>query len=138
MSVNKVLLLGFVGQEPVIRSAQDGKKIASFSLATSEKWQDKTGEQREKTFWHKVVIFNDGLAGVVERYVKKGSKLFIEGKLQTREWEDKEGVKKYITEVVLQGFNNKLEMLDGKGDIDTSNEAPMSREPSGIEDDIPF
>ena len=138
MSVNQVILLGFVGQEPVIRSTQDGKKIASFSLATSEKWKDKTGEQREKTFWHKVVVFNDGLAGVVERYVKKGSKLFIEGKLQTREWTDKEGVKKYITEVVLQGFNGKLEMLDGKGDIDTSNEAQISGEPSGVEDDIPF
>ena len=138
MSVNQVILLGFVGQEPVIRSTQDGKKIASFSLATSEKWKDKTGEQREKTFWHKVVIFNDGLAGVVERYVKKGSKLFIEGKLQTREWTDKDGITKYITEVVLQGFNGKLEMLDGKGDIDTSNEAQISGEPSGVEDDIPF
>ena len=109
MSINKVLLLGNVGEDPVIRSTQDGKKIATFSLATSEKWTDKkTNEKREKTEWNRIVIYSDGLANITEKYIKKGTKLFVEGSLQTRKWSDKSGVEKYITEIVLQGFNNKL------------------------------
>ncbi|MFT4967350.1 MAG: single-strand DNA-binding protein [Candidatus Deianiraeaceae bacterium] len=142
MSVNKVILLGNVGQEPTIRSTQDGKKIASFSLATSEKWKDKsTGEPRDKTEWHRIVIFSEGLSNIVERFVKKGTKLFIEGSLQTRKWTDNAGVEKYTTEVVLQGFNNKLEIVDSRKDGNTSSsssyEEPVDNS-SGIEDDIPF
>ncbi len=142
MSVNKVILLGNVGQEPTIRATQDGKKIASFSLATSEKWKDKsTGEPRDKTEWHRIVIFSEGLSNIVERFVKKGTKLFIEGSLQTRKWTDNAGVEKYTTEVVLQGFNNKLEIVDSRKDGNTSSsssyEEPVDNS-SGIEDDIPF
>jgi single-strand DNA-binding protein len=115
MSINKVILVGNVGQDPEIRSTQDGREIANFSLATSESWKDKaTGEKKEKTEWHRVVIFSSGLAGVVKNYVKKGTKLYIEGSLQTRKWTDKDGVEKYTTEVVLQNFNATLQILDSK------------------------
>ena len=113
-SVNKVILVGNVGKDPEIRRTQDGRPIANLSLATSESWRDKnTGEKKEKTEWHRVVIFNENLCKVVEQYVKKGSKLYIEGALQTRKWTDQAGVEKYSTEVVLQGFNGSLTMLDG-------------------------
>jgi len=143
MSVNKVILLGNVGGDPVIRSTQDGKKIATFSLATSEKWKDKnSSESREKTEWHRVVVFSDGLVGIIEKYIKKGTKLFVEGSLQTRKWTGSDGVEKYTTEIVLQGFNNKLEIIDNRkeGDSNTSEnyEGGSYSEPSGIEDDIPF
>ena len=139
MSVNKVILLGFVGQEPQIRTGQNGKKIATFSLATSDKWKDKqSGEQRDKTEWHRVVVLSEGLAGIVERYVKKGTKIFVEGSLQTRKWTGNDGVEKYTTEVILQGFNNKLEIIDSSNKSENS-EPQVGSEPSGIEDaDIPF
>ncbi len=114
-SVNKVILVGNVGKDPEIRRTQDGRPIANLSLATSESWRDKTtGEKKEKTEWHRVVIFSEPLCKVVEQYVKKGSKLYIEGALQTRKWTDQSGVEKYSTEVVLQGFNGSLTMLDGR------------------------
>ncbi len=115
-SVNKVILIGNLGKDPEIRRTQDGRPIANLSVATSESWKDKTtGERREKTEWHRVVIFNEGLAKIAEQYLKKGSKVFLEGALQTRKWTDKEGVERYSTEVVLQGFNSQLTMLDRAG-----------------------
>ena len=117
MSINKVILLGNVGGDPVIRSTQDGKKIATFSLATSEKWKDKSSnEAREKTEWHRIVVFSEGLVGIIEKYVKKGSKLFVEGSLQTRKWKNNDSIEKSITEIVLQGFNNKIEIIDNRKD----------------------
>jgi single-strand DNA-binding protein len=113
-SVNKVILVGNLGRDPEIRHTQDGRKIANLRVATSESWRDKTsGERREKTEWHSVVIFNDGLCNVAERYLKKGSKVYIEGQLQTRKWQDQTGNDRYSTEVVLQGFGGTLTMLDG-------------------------
>lgn len=115
-SVNKVILIGNLGKDPEIRRTQDGRPIANLSVATSESWRDKaTGERREKTEWHRVVIFNENLCRVVEQYLKKGAKVYIEGALQTRKWTDQQGVEKYSTEVVLQGFNGNLTMLDGRG-----------------------
>ena len=114
-SINKVTLIGNVGNDPEIRSFNNGGKVANFSLATSESWKDRnTGERKEKTEWHRIAIFQEGLVGVVERYVKKGSKLYIEGKLQTRKWTDRDGNEKYTTEVVLQGYGGNLTMLDGR------------------------
>ncbi len=114
-SVNKVILVGNLGKDPEIRRTQDGRPIANLSVATSESWRDKaTGERKEKTEWHRVVIFNEGLCKIVEQYLKKGSKIYLEGALQTRKWTDKDGVEKYSTEVVLQGFNSSLTMLDGR------------------------
>jgi single-strand DNA-binding protein len=115
-SINKVILVGNLGKDPEIRRTQDGRPIANLSVATSETWRDKaTGERKEKTEWHRVVIFNEGLAKVAEQYLKKGSKVYVEGALQTRKWTDQSGVEKYSTEVVLQGFNSNLTMLDGRG-----------------------
>ncbi len=111
-SVNKVILIGNVGKDPEIRTFGNGGKVANFSIATSEQWKDKQGQRQEKTEWHNIAVFSDGLVGVIERYVKKGSKLYIEGKLQTRKWQDRDGNDKYTTEVVLQGFNGTLTMLD--------------------------
>ena len=113
-SVNKVILVGNLGKDPEIRRTQDGRPIANLSVATSETWRDKaTGERKEKTEWHRVVIFNEGLCKVAEQYLKKGAKVYIEGALQTRKWTDQSGAEKYSTEVVLQGFNSTLTMLDG-------------------------
>jgi single-strand DNA-binding protein len=115
-SVNKVILVGNLGKDPEIRRTQDGRPIANLSIATSESWRDKaTGERKEKTEWHRVVIFNEGLCKVAEQYLKKGAKVYVEGALQTRKWTDQAGVEKYSTEVVLQGFNSTLTMLDGRG-----------------------
>jgi single-strand DNA-binding protein len=115
-SVNKVILVGNLGKDPEIRRTQDGRPIANLSVATSENWRDKTtGERREKTEWHRVVIFNEGLCKIAEQYLKKGAKVYLEGQLQTRKWQDKDGVDKYSTEVVLQGFNSQLTMLDRAG-----------------------
>ncbi len=115
-SVNKVILIGNLGADPEIRRTQDGRPIANLRVATSESWRDKTtGERREKTEWHRVVIFNEGLCKIVEQYLKKGSKVYLEGALQTRKWQDKEGHDRYSTEVVLQGFNSQLTMLDRAG-----------------------
>jgi len=116
-SLNKVMLIGNLGADPEIRSFQNGGRVANLRIATSENWKDKnTGERREKTEWHTVAIFSEGLVNVVERYVKKGSKVFIEGKLQTRKWQDQSGNDRYSTEVVIQGLGGTLTMLDGRGD----------------------
>ncbi|WDZ78367.1 single-stranded DNA-binding protein [Ensifer adhaerens] len=116
-SVNKVILIGNVGADPEIRRTQDGRPIANLRIATSETWRDRnSGERKEKTEWHTVVVFNEGLCKVVEQYVKKGAKLYIEGALQTRKWQDQNGNDRYSTEIVLQGFNSTLTMLDGRGE----------------------
>ena len=115
-SVNKVILVGNLGRDPEVRFAQSGSKIVNMSVATSESWKDKqTGERKEKTEWHRVVIFNERLADVAEKYLKKGSKVYLEGALQTRKWTDKEGAEKYTTEVVIDRFRGELTMLDTKG-----------------------
>ncbi len=115
-SVNKVILVGNLGADPEIRRTQDGRPIANLRVATSESWRDKaTGERREKTEWHRVVIFNEALCRIAEQYLKKGSKVYLEGSLQTRKWQDQQGQDKYSTEVVLQGFNATLTMLDRAG-----------------------
>jgi single-strand DNA-binding protein len=116
-SVNKVTLIGNLGRDPEVRFSQSGDKIANISIATSETWNDKaTGEKREKTEWHRVVIFNKFLADIAEKYLKKGSKVYVEGALQTRKWTDNAGIEKYSTEVVLGNFKGELTMLDGRGD----------------------
>lgn len=158
-SVNKVILIGNLGADPEIRRTQDGRPIANLRVATSETWRDKaTGERKEKTEWHRVVIFNEGLCKVAEQYLKKGSKVYIEGQLQTRKWQDQSGQDKYSTEVVLQGFNAQLTMLDGRGagagggesydqgGGDFGQSAPSPRKPAvagagkreDMDDEIPF
>jgi single-strand DNA-binding protein len=160
-SVNKVILIGNLGKDPEIRRTQDGRPIANLSIATSETWRDKaTGERKEKTEWHRVVIFNEGLCKVAEQYLKKGAKVYIEGALQTRKWTDQSGAEKYSTEVVLQGFNSTLTMLDGRGGGgggsfgdegggDFGSSGPVSSAPrravaagggrnNDMDDDIPF
>ena len=159
-SVNKVILVGNLGRDPEVRYAQDGTKIVTFSMATSENWKDKTtGERREKTEWHRVVLFNERLGDVAEKYLHKGSKVYIEGALQTRKWTGNDGVEKYTTEVVLQRYRGELTMLDsrnaGSGEYaageaggGTENEAPAAGPetggpgagPSGgdLDDEIPF
>ena len=115
-SVNKVFLLVNLGQDPDVRTMQNGKKICTFSIATSDSWKDKeTGEKKEKTEWHRVVVFNEGLVGVIENYVKKGSKLYVEGSLQTRKWTDDSGTEKYTTEIVIQGYGGRIDMIGSKG-----------------------
>ncbi len=143
MSVNKCILVGRVGKDPEIRSTQDGREIANFSLATSEYWKDKnSGERREKTEWHKISVFNQGLIGVIKSYVKKGSKLYVEGQIQTRKWQDQSGKDCYSTEIVLQAFNGTLQLLDSRSDdisqhsVDKGNGyAPESVE---LDDEILF
>jgi len=116
-SVNKVILVGNLGADPDVKRTQDGRPIVNLSIATSENWRDKnSGERREKTEWHRVVIFSEGLCRVAENYLKKGSKVYLEGALQTRKWQDQNGQDRYSTEVVLQGFNSTLTMLDGRND----------------------
>ena len=153
-SVNKVILVGNLGREPEARKMQDGNPVVNLSVATSESWKDKnTGERREKTEWHRVVIFNDRLAEVAQKYLRKGSKIYIEGQLQTRKWTDQSGVEKYSTEVVLQRFRGELQMLDragegGGGGGDYSQDSGSGGgsggggggAPSGdgLDDDIPF
>lgn len=115
-SVNKVILVGNVGKDPEVRNSQDGSKIVSFSLATSETWNDRaSGERKERTEWHRVVVFNDRIGDVVEKYVRKGSKLYVEGAMQTRKWTDQSGVEKYSTEVVIGKFRGELTLLDSRG-----------------------
>src|ERR1700757_128992 len=138
-SVNKVILIGNLGADPEIKRTQDGRPIANLRIATSDTWRDKnTGERKEKTEWHRVVIFSEGLVQIAEQKPKKGAKVYIEGQLQTRKWTDQSGVEKYSTEVVLQGFNSNLTMLDGRGggagysddaggDFGTGGPAPVPR-----------
>ncbi|MBR1031652.1 single-stranded DNA-binding protein [Bradyrhizobium liaoningense] len=131
-SVNKVILVGNLGKDPEIRRTQDGRPIANLSIATSETWRDKnSGERKEKTEWHRVVIFNEGLCKVAEQYLKKGAKVYIEGALQTRKWTDQSGAEKYSTEVVLQGFNSTLTMLDGRGGGGGGGGGSFGDEPGG-------
>ena len=166
-SVNKVILIGNLGKDPEVRRTQDGRPIVQLSVATSENWRDKnTGERKERTEWHRVVIFSEGLAKVAEQYLKKGAKVYLEGQLQTRKWTDKDNIERYSTEVVLQGFNSALTMLDGRsggsgagaggddmgsgGQIgsggDFSGSAPRERKPAmagagkreDMDDEIPF
>ncbi|WP_020591810.1 single-stranded DNA-binding protein [Kiloniella laminariae] len=116
-SVNKVILIGNLGRDPEIRSMQSGQRVANLNIATSESWKDRTsGERRDKTEWHRVVIFNDRLVDVAEKFLRKGSKVYLEGQLQTRKWTDPSGVEKYTTEIVLQNFRGELTMLDGRND----------------------
>src|ERR1044072_1015168 len=161
-SVNKVILVGNLGKDPEVRRMQDGRPVVNMSVATSESWRDKaTGERKEKTEWHRVVIFNEGLAKIAEQYLKKGSKVYLEGALQTRKWTDQQVVEKYSTEVVLQGFNSALTMLDRAGggggggdygessgsDFGSSRPAARERAPAmaggggkrgDLDDEIPF
>ena len=161
-SVNKVILVGNLGRDPEVRSTQDGNKIVNLSLATSERWKDKnSGEQRERTEWHRVVIFNENLGRIAEQYLRKGSTCYIEGQLQTRKWTDPQGVEKYSTEVVLQRFRGELTLLGGRADATsgmmdsggfvggevgydqtpkTGGQAspPPMRSANDIDDDIPF
>ncbi|MGB3554907.1 MAG: single-stranded DNA-binding protein [Jannaschia sp.] len=116
-SVNKVILIGNLGRDPEVRTFGNGGKVCNLRIATSETWRDKnSGERKEKTEWHSVAIFNDGLVKIAEQYLKKGSKVYLEGQLQTRKWQDQSGADRYSTEVVLQGFNGTLTMLDGRGE----------------------
>jgi single-strand DNA-binding protein len=163
-SLNKVTLIGNLGKDPEIRHTQDGRPIASFSLATTESWKDKSGEKRDKTEWHNIVVFSEGLVKVIQSYVKKGSKIYIEGQLQTRKWQDNEGRDRYTTEVVLQNYNSQMIMLDsrngnssnndfGQVSYDNNNSSSFGMMPQGnmsaksnsnpsfaheLDDDIPF
>jgi len=150
-SINKVILVGNLGADPRISNTQSGTKIVNLSIATNETWKDKlSGERKERTEWHRVVIYNSQLAETAERYLRKGSKVYIEGQLQTRKWEDTNGQEKYTTEVVLQNFNSTLVILDSRMDndgISVSNEVFASSSSSGwdntntsstLDDDIPF
>ena len=144
-SLNKVSLIGNLGKDPEIRTTQDGREIANLTLATSESWKDKnTGERRERTEWHKVVVFNEGLVKVIKSYLAKGSKVYLEGQLQTRKWTDKDGQEKYSTEVVLNRFRGELVLLDARGEGGGARvssggaEMPQSFDRNEMEDEIPF
>jgi single-strand DNA-binding protein len=142
-SVNKVILVGRVGKDPEIRSMQSGDNVASFTLATSERWKDKSGEQKEKTQWHNIVSFNQNLNKVIENYVSKGSQIYVEGSLETRKWQDKDGNDKYTTEVVLKAFNGTITLLGSKSETTEEtagrgSSRPMKRAVDDMEDDIPF
>ena len=158
-SVNKVTLVGNLGRDPEVRTMQDGNKVVNLSLATSERWKDRnSGEQRERTEWHRVVIFNENLARIAEQYLRKGSTCYIEGQLQTRKWTDQHGAEKYTTEVVLQRYRGELTLLGGRGDSgpasggfgDDAGAAdqsygsagtgppPPMRSTNDMDDDIPF
>jgi single-strand DNA-binding protein len=141
-SVNKAILVGHLGKDPEIRATNNGDKIANLSVATSESWRDKvSGERKDKTEWHKVVIFNEGLAKVAENYLRKGSKVYLEGALQTRKWTDKDGVEKYSTEIVLQKYRGELVLLDSKGDSDATHsraDRPAETFNADLDDEIPF
>jgi single-strand DNA-binding protein len=146
-SVNKVILVGNLGKDPEVRRMTSGEPVVNLSLATSESWRDKaSGERKEKTEWHRVVIFNKNLAEVAEKYLRKGSKVYVEGQLQTRKWTDKDGAEKYSTEVVLQNFRGELTMLDGRngggegagGGGRGASESPASFQRDELDDEIPF
>ena len=132
-SVNKVILVGNLGRDPEIRHGQDGTKVVSLSVATTESWKDRTtGERRDRTEWHRVVIFNDRLADIAEKYLKKGSRLYLEGQLQTRKWSDQSGQEKYTTEVILPKFRGEITMLESRSDNNLNDNAHSSYDP-GIE-----
>jgi single-strand DNA-binding protein len=162
-SVNKVILVGNLGRDPEVRRMQDGRPIVNFSLATSDSWRDKaTGERKERTEWHRIVIFNENIAKIAEQYLRKGSKVYLEGSLQTRKWQDQSGQERQTTEVVLQGFNAQLTLLDRAGDrggevgaaesggeFGSSSPIPRERQPAltggapsgkrgDMDDEIPF
>lgn len=155
-SINKVILVGNLGKDPEVRAMQDGREVCNLTIATGESWKDKnTGERKEKTEWHRVVIFNDNLTRVAKQYLHKGSKVYIEGQLQTRKWTNKEGQEQYSTEIVLQGFNGNLTMLDGKseggaprssgGDYNQGSSFGQTQQPqrarvaeAELDDEIPF
>lgn len=152
-SINKVVLVGNLGADPRVNTTQNGSKVVTLSVATSDTWKDKlSGERKERTEWHRVVVFNAQLADVAERYLRKGSKVYIEGQLQTRKWEDANGQEKYTTEVVLQNFSSNLIMLDGRGDAGAGadvfsgsssassgwDSAPAAGGAADLDDDIPF
>ena len=152
-SVNKVILVGNLGRDPEVRFLQDNSKVVNFSVATSDRWKDKqSGEMKERTEWHRVVIFNDRLADIAQRYLKKGSKVYLEGALQTRKWTGNDGQEKYTTEVVLGRFRGELTLLDGRGESsgfgaaaepDYGSQTPAAEPrggaaPAGFDDDIPF
>ena len=135
-SVNKVILLGRLGKDRDIRSMQNGKKGANFGIATSKRWTDRdTQEKKEKTSWHNIVVFNEGLVGIVEQYVKKGSQIYIEGELQTRKWQDQEGKDRYTTEVVLQGYNSNLTLLGSRNQSESIENQTSSMDNNSISDD---
>ena len=157
MAINKVILVGNVGKDPEIRTMSNGNDIATFSLATTDVWKDKnTHEKKEKTEWHRIVVYSPGLANIVKMYVKKGSKLYVEGSLQTRKWIGSDGIEKYATEIVLQGFNATLQILDNKGSSGSYSSSSGTSTPDAdfggdssiidesqfidekIDDDIPF
>jgi len=148
MSINKVILVGNVGQDPEVRTTQDGREIANFSLATSESWKDKnSGEKKDKTEWHRIVIFSQGLVGIAKNYVKKGSKLYIEGALQSRKWTDSQGNEKTTTEIVLQNYSSVLQILDRNDRQNSGNDYQSSQSSGGKnnqialednDDEIPF
>ena len=146
-SVNKVILIGNLGRDPEIRNTQDGTKVASFSIATSETWKDKqTGERKDRTEWHRIAIFNERLAELAEKYLRKGSKVYIEGSLQTRKWTDSSNVERYTTEVVISRFRGELTMLDsrssvGEGGTDSDQSgggAPLPSHFDELNDEVPF
>jgi len=143
-SVNKVILVGNLGKDPEVRRMTSGDPVVNLSIATSESWRDKaSGERKEKTEWHRVVIFNKNLAEVAEKYLRKGAKVYVEGQLQTRKWTDKDGAEKYSTEVVLQNFRGELTMLDGRnggegGGGRGAGESPASFQRDEMDDEIPF
>ena len=149
-TVNKVILLGRLGNDPEVRMSQEGNKIVRLSLATSESWKDKqTNERKEKTEWHRVVIFSQGLADIAEKYLKKGSKVFLEGQIQTRKFTDQAGIEKFTTEIILQNFNSSLTMLDSRSDqsdeilnssfsTQDKEEMPKKIDNVNIDDEIPF
>jgi single-strand DNA-binding protein len=153
-SVNKVTLIGNLGADPEVRSTQDGRPIVNLRVATTESWRDRnSGERRERTEWHRVVIFSEGLAKIAEQYLRKGSKVYLEGQLQTRKWQDQNGQDRYSTEVVLQNFNSAMVMLDGRSDGDgggsgfsgprqAASSKPRNDAPAfdkgDVDDEIPF
>ena len=152
-SINKVILVGNLGRDPEIRAMQNGDKVVQLSIATSDRWKDKTsGEQRERTEWHRVVIFNDGIGRIAEQYLKKGSTVYIEGQLQTRKWTDQSGQEKYTTEIVLQRYRGELTLLGSRSNSEATNETQNNeinqnnKKPDDVltnddiinDDDIPF
>ncbi|MBO89105.1 MAG: single-stranded DNA-binding protein [Rickettsiales bacterium] len=153
-SVNKVILIGNIGQDPEVRSMQNGGKVCSFSLATSERWKDRnSGEQKERTEWHRIAIFAGGLVDIAERFLRKGSKVYLEGELQTRKWQDQSGQDRYTTEVVLSQYRGQLVMLDSRGGggdsgydqrsaatapNDAMGAAPIGPSSTDLDDEIPF